>query len=69
MPSLNGRAPPDELYPYYPWVTRYCLKNYCIEQLIMHYNHTNITIHTVQFKKYRIELFFNPKYESRTCFL
>ncbi|CAF3401220.1 unnamed protein product [Rotaria sp. Silwood1] len=47
IPFIDGRARPHQLYPYYPWVKRYCLKTYCIEQLVAIYNNTNITIHTV----------------------
>jgi hypothetical protein len=69
MPFIAGRAQSHQLYPYYPWVKRYCLKTHCIEKLVKNYNSTNITIHTVQFNKYRTELFFDPKLKNRICLL
>jgi hypothetical protein len=69
IPFIDGRAQPHQLYPYYPWVKRYCLKTSCIEQLVKIYNNTNITIHTVSFEKYRIELFFDSKLKDRICLL
>ncbi|CAF0900245.1 unnamed protein product [Adineta steineri] len=66
---MNDRARPHELYPYYPWVQRSCSQTYCIEQLITMDDNTNITIHTVQFEKYRTKLIFNPKFEIKNCWL
>lgn len=69
MPHIEGYAQPSQLYPYYPWVKRYCLKTLCIEQLVTMYDNINITIHTIQFEKYRMELFFHPELENRICLL
>lgn len=65
---LNIHAQSDQLYSYYPRVKRYCFKTYCIEQLVTVYNNINITIHSIQLKKYRMEFFFNHKFENGTCF-
>jgi hypothetical protein len=69
MPFIEGRAQPNQLYPYYPWINRYCLKTYCIEQLITIYKKTNITIHTVQFVNHRTKLSVDPNLVNRTCLL
>ncbi|CAF0868523.1 unnamed protein product [Adineta steineri] len=66
---MNDRARPHELYPYYPWVQRSCSQTHCIEQLITMDDNTNITIHTVQFEKYRTKLIINPKFEIKNCWL
>lgn len=67
--SIDGRARPEQLYPYYSWVHRYCLEAHCIEQLVAIYDNANITIHTVQFEKYRIKPMFESKSRTRKCSL
>jgi hypothetical protein len=69
IPSIGGRARPHQLYPYYPWVERYCFEGYCTEQLITTYNNTNITIHSVHFEKYRTDIVFSPKPGNKGCWL
>ncbi|CAF1169360.1 unnamed protein product [Rotaria magnacalcarata] len=69
MPLIDGRAQPSQLYPYYSWVKRHCLETHCTEQLIIMYNNINITIHTVQFKKYRMKPKFDSKLANRKCIL
>ena len=67
MPFIAGSAQASQLYSYYPWVERYCLKLHCIEELHTIYNNQHLILHTVQFEKYRTEQLYNSTSKIRIC--
>lgn len=69
IPSIDGRATPSQLLPYYPWIERYCTKTECSEKLLTMHNNRSIIIHVIRFEKYRTKVFFDPMPDNKTCLL
>ena len=67
--SIGGNARPGQVRFYYPWVKRECFKTYCTENLIFSSIGSHVPLHEARFENYRINPFFDPKLENRSCAL